>query len=88
MMHSTTPSSKQKRGSYKLLSLQNFEDDDGDIGVINLESLDPENFKVDAGDDDGELILPYEYEIARERVLVRKLDRRLMPCLFTMIVLK
>jgi hypothetical protein len=65
------------------------EEDEGDIGTAMLQILDPLDYKVTDGQGDAdEMILPYEYEVAREKALVRRLDRRLMPCLFAMIVLK
>jgi hypothetical protein len=41
----------------------------------------------DLGDDFGAALDSAEYAY-RERLLVRKIDRRIMPCLFAMIVLK
>jgi hypothetical protein len=90
MMHPVPTSPSSKRGAYSLLgSLSHgaLEEEEADIGVMDLQLLDPNDYKV-LDNTDEELILPYEYEVARERALVRKLDRRLMPCLFAMIVLK
>jgi hypothetical protein len=47
----------------------------------------PDPMDKDLGDDFGAALDSAEYAY-RQRLLVKKIDRRIMPCLFAMIVLK
>ncbi len=61
------------RGSYKLVN-----------GAITEETGGNDGYKNDADEGLGDAV---EYAL-REKALVRKIDRRIMPCLFAMIILK
>jgi hypothetical protein len=61
-------------------------------GIYKLLEPRPEETENDVGDDDLQAKEGADFDVEgftkKEEALVKKLDRRIMPCLFAMIVLK
>jgi hypothetical protein len=79
MMHASRTEERSNWGSYKAVGHEAGEDE--------VEHFLLEGEGKDFDDDFGVALEDAERRY-REKLLVRKLDRRIMPCLFAMIVLK